>query len=218
MKECKKCQKQKDESEFYKTIYGTEIVCKNCRNKEKYQRRINNRIKKGLPIRKLTTLQSRELLEKGFKYCPTCERVLEITNFSTKKVGTGIASHCRECSNDFARERNSIPKVKKEREAYYETRKLKLRDSKLRRQYGIGLEDYDKFLAKQGYKCIICGKTKEENGKALAVDHDHNTGMIRGLLCNNCNVCVGFLQDAPDIAGKIEQYLKEARNLVPINK
>jgi len=70
------------------------------------------------------------------------------------------------------------------------------------------LEDYCKIESVQNAKCLICGKTKKENGKALAVDHNHKTGEVRALLCNNCNVCVGFLKDKPKVTHKMAEYLE----------
>ena len=61
------------------------------------------------------------------------------------------------------------------------------RDAYLRRTYGLGLEDYLRLLSSQGGGCAICGKTPEQERRNLAVDHDHTTGRIRGLLCALCN-------------------------------
>lgn len=63
----------------------------------------------------------------------------------------------------------------------------KRRDSYLRRTYGLGLEDYNRILEDQGGGCAVCGKTPEEEGRNLAVDHDHDTGAVRGILCTACN-------------------------------
>jgi hypothetical protein len=59
----------------------------------------------------------------------------------------------------------------------------------------------------QDGRCAICGMSSKENGKGLAVDHNHITGKIRKLLCNNCNVAVGFVGDDPVLATKIAEYL-----------
>lgn len=61
------------------------------------------------------------------------------------------------------------------------------RDLYLRRTYGLGLADYEQILHEQGGGCGICGKTAEQEGRNLAVDHDHETQRIRGLLCGYCN-------------------------------
>ncbi len=59
------------------------------------------------------------------------------------------------------------------------------RDARLRRLYDISAEEYDKLLAYQGGGCALCGRRPVR--VRLAVDHDHKTGRVRGLLCMNCN-------------------------------
>lgn len=77
-----------------------------------------------------------------------------------------------------------------------ERRRLKQREVDIRRKYGISLEQYDEMLAKQGGVCLLCRQPETEKtnlglDKALAVDHDWDTGEIRGLLCRKCNVLAG---------------------------
>lgn len=71
------------------------------------------------------------------------------------------------------------------------------------KQYGLTLEDYDVLLAEQNGVCAIC-KKKCATGKRLAVDHCHQTGAIRGLLCYRCNSHLGWLEAD---AGAINEYL-----------
>lgn len=66
---------------------------------------------------------------------------------------------------------------------------------KLKHRFGLSPEDYQEILDAQKGVCGICKKTPEENGKRLAVDHDHATGDIRGLLCGSCNLSLGVLGD-----------------------
>jgi len=62
--------------------------------------------------------------------------------------------------------------------------------------YGISLQDYNSMLIKQNYKCAICNQKPLDVGrKKLAVDHCHDTGVIRGLLCSNCNSALGSMKD-----------------------
>ena len=75
------------------------------------------------------------------------------------------------------------------------------------KKYNITLEEYNTMLEEQDYKCAICGKEKSENGKSFAVDHNHKTGETRGLLCNNCNVGIGFFKDSAEITAKATAYL-----------
>lgn len=70
----------------------------------------------------------------------------------------------------------------------------KARDSHLRRTYGISARQYDDMLIAQGHRCAIC-KNKCSTGRRLSVDHDHETGRVRGLLCSKCNRAVGLMAD-----------------------
>lgn len=67
------------------------------------------------------------------------------------------------------------------------------------------------MIALQGNKCAICGseETDKRRGKlrALAVDHDHETGKVRGLLCGACNKGIGLLKDDAEILRKAAAYL-----------
>ena len=76
----------------------------------------------------------------------------------------------------------------------------------LKAKYGITLQDYDNLLAAQNGVCAICGTPPGK--RRLAVDHDHKTGAVRGLLCVNCNVALGRLQDNVDILQSMIEYIE----------
>ena len=71
-------------------------------------------------------------------------------------------------------------------------------------------EEYDRLLIEQNNKCAIC---KNDIGHEAAVDHNHETKKIRGLLCRNCNVGIGFLQDQPSILRAAAEYLDKHGNM-----
>jgi hypothetical protein len=73
----------------------------------------------------------------------------------------------------------------------------------LKTKHGITLAQYQLLVREQDGKCAICGET-DINGKRLAVDHDHKTGKIRGLLCTKHNTALGLLGD--DLAGVKRAY------------
>lgn len=73
----------------------------------------------------------------------------------------------------------------------------------------LTVEEYDTMLEQQGGGCKVCGRTPEDNGKRLAVDHNHSTGRIRGLLCDKCNVGLGHLGDSLNRVLKAAEYLAE---------
>lgn len=82
----------------------------------------------------------------------------------------------------------------------------KAKSNDLRRCYGIDIEQYNQMLEKQNHTCAICGGVEKFNN-SLAVDHDHKTGKVRGLLCTSCNQGIGKLQDSVDVLQSAINYL-----------
>jgi hypothetical protein len=78
----------------------------------------------------------------------------------------------------------------------------------LKRKYNLSLDKYQAKLVEQNYCCALCGKTQEEEGTALCVDHDHETGQIRDLLCRVCNRALGLFKDSPKLLRKAAEYLE----------
>lgn len=81
----------------------------------------------------------------------------------------------------------------------------KSRDLWLRAQYGITLEEFNAASAERGGRCDICGAVPE---KGLCVDHDHDTGAIRGYLCHTCNAGIRLLGDRPEGVEQALRYLR----------
>lgn len=87
------------------------------------------------------------------------------------------------------------------------------RDKMLQYNYGITQEKYEELLADQGGCCAICGKTPDEEGRNLAVDHDHKTGEIFGILCMICNkALVGNIREASAFE-RAADYLRKGTGL-----
>ena len=84
--------------------------------------------------------------------------------------------------------------------------KISKRKRKLKHQYGISIEEYDRLLTRQNGGCAICGSPPKT--KNLAIDHCHKTGKIRGLLCVSCNVMLGYAKDQPRRLRLGAQYLE----------
>lgn len=77
------------------------------------------------------------------------------------------------------------------------------------RRFGLTPEQYDDMLAAQQFSCAICRKHQTLFKRRLAVDHHHETGKVRALLCDNCNKGIGCLQEDPEIFAAAVAYLKE---------
>lgn len=99
-------------------------------------------------------------------------------------------------------------KINAKNRAYYHNNKEKTRDRAFKYEYGITLEDYNKKFEQQRGNCAICGEYQSKFKKSLAVDHNHTTGQIRSLLCNNCNGGLGNFKDNIEFLLKAIEYLK----------
>ena len=137
--------------------------------------------------------------------CSTCEQWLPHDAFSKNNAYShGLSNTCRQCQSERMKARRAAGKPERTPE--------KGREKKLRDLYGISTADYDALLTAQGGGCAICGsKTpKSSRSKHLFVDHDHDTGDVRGLLCHQCNAAIGLFQDDPArIAAAVAYLLKE---------
>lgn len=89
----------------------------------------------------------------------------------------------------------------------FKKKKMKYR---LKKKYGITLLEYNSILFRQSGVCAICGNM-EIGGKRLSVDHDHNSGNIRGLLCQSCNAGLGLFKENINSLGAAISYLMEYR-------
>jgi hypothetical protein len=114
--------------------------------------------------------------------------------------------------------------IKKRDEGYYREweRKRRLADPegqrraqqkwRLKSKYGISIETYDAMLAAQGGVCAICGRAESMAIKGttctLAVDHDHDSKRVRGLLCVNCNMLIGGARHDPVVLRAAIAYLE----------
>lgn len=107
---------------------------------------------------------------------------------------------CAPCAREWAREYRRRPEVKVEHIAAFRTR-----------AYGVGPQLYAEMVAVGGGKCHACGlpetATRRGTVKTLAVDHEHDTGTIRGLLCSRCNTALGLLGDNPGRIAALLVYL-----------
>ena len=139
-----------------------------------------------------------ELEYNNIKRCSCCCRFLPLTKFSFDKKGKP-KSRCKECNKE---------RSKNYRLLNPEKYKVIHRKSQFLRKYGITLDDYNSLLVKQNNGCAICKVLHLSLNKPLTVDHDHETGKVRGLLCNKCNMAIGLFNDNPEFLNTAINYLK----------
>ena len=125
---------------------------------------------------------------------------------------------CRSCGvekplNEFyVRNPDCKQCVSKKRKDDYRKNPDKYKSKHLSFSYGITLDEYNVMFAEQEGCCAICGTHQCSTGKALAVDHDHLTKQVRGLLCANCNTALGKLNDNIDTILRAADYLRAAKS------
>lgn len=134
------------------------------------------------------------------KTCATCKEQLPLESFGNlQETKDGLARRCKTCMNKSNR-------ASKDRRP--EAHKTQQRESWLRCNYGITVEDYNKMVADQGNKCGICeSNDKGTNRGYWCVDHCHTSGKVRGLLCGGCNKALGQLGDTKEALQKAIKYL-----------
>lgn len=133
------------------------------------------------------------------KICIDCKIPKEESEFHKHKASKdGLRSYCKEC-NKLRVRKYKKENPGKQREWLYKSR--------YKNVYDIDEDKYQKMIKEHDNKCAICGNGPEILGKALCVDHDHETGEIRGLLCTSCNSAIGFLKDDPLLILEAYNYL-----------
>lgn len=151
------------------------------------------------------------------KTCPKCKKDLDLSSFNKSNRRDGYQTYCRECHNKMQREKYSIdPSAKLKRQMRERKRNslnpLAKKDAELRRLYGISVEDYLQMLKNQNGVCKICHqecKTKY----SLSVDHNHKTGVVRGLLCNRCNRVLGMMEESVELFASAIKYIENMEDM-----
>jgi hypothetical protein len=152
-------------------------------------------------------------LDYTVKTCTRCKQEKHITDFARLvRKKEARRAMCQECSNLSVREWYSSPEGK-------EKLKAKQRRNSLRMMYGISLEQYDQLLAEQDHRCALCKKHEDEFKINLAVDHDHISGRIRGLLCGYCNRRVLGRHRDGELLRRMADYVEQGTDwYVPAKK
>ena len=189
VKVCSMCKEIRPTIEFghlEKSPDGLKDKCKKCRVKV---RRSKMRVAKRNSISVKT------------RVCPECKvrkpRHLFYVNVLRK---SGMSCHCKSCTKRRAREW---------RVAHPDYFKRSLRRLELERSYGMTEEEYAHLLKMQNFRCAIC-KTDVPGGRygKFHLDHNHDTGELRGLLCGRCNAALGMFCDSLKSVMRAAKYLR----------
>ena len=105
-----------------------------------------------------------------------------------------LSARCKPCHYEYKKQ---SPTTQKNRKA-----------EKLQLRYGLTYEQWESMREAEEYSCMICGISEEEMSRKLDVDHCHESGKVRGLLCNPCNNMLGHARDNIAVLQAAAEYLK----------
>ena len=135
------------------------------------------------------------------KTCSDCKLSKPLDDFhKAKDRAFQRAARCKDCQAIYSA-------------TWYQENKERLkpnmRKNSYARYYKITIEKYEVLLAEQNNGCAICTAPTGSNGKRLSVDHNHQTGEVRGLLCDDCNIGLGKFKDNSSLLANAINYLKD---------
>lgn len=188
---CVECHQDKDIIEFGKYKYsksGFRKTCKKCRSK----------LEKGYRDKDIVNFR---LKRKKYRQ-ENIESVNALARLAGKRYRIKHKEKLKE--KDLLRK----PKTTMYKKDYYQKNKDKLMRDFYIKKYGITLEQKLEMLKKQEYSCDIC-KIELLNSSVAYVDHDHETGVIRGILCNTCNRALGMFKDNVEVLESAVKYLRK---------
>jgi hypothetical protein len=174
------------------------------------------------------------------KICTHCRRQRSREDFPKhRQAKDGLGSWCKTCKaedkkryraknldsirrkqSEYGKRRRQDPdfrmKASDRMRAWREKNVEKVREANILR-YGISLADYKRMFVSQHGKCLACSRVIVDFGggrkpERAHIDHDHRTGMVRGLLCMQCNMILGAVNDSTEVLANLIVYLCRASN------
>lgn len=200
---------------------GKQTQCKPCSNltRKEYEQRNAE----ALALRRAERL-ARQVDPDQHKRCHKCGEVKPLLQFyAHRSTRDGRANYCAECQKAARREwsKANADKVRQHNAKRSLTDKRRDHRQWWLRLYNLTPAQYADLLAGQNGVCAICSQpetyidARTGEPRRLAVDHDHATGTVRGLLCGRCNRALGQFNDSIDVVQRAADYLRAARAAMP---
>jgi len=228
-KHCRKCDRMLPITSFSPSGPYVKSRCKECEAKRVkayyasnsgYREKVKGRVRERERILRLP-LEERPVPVVAAiptsRSCTRCKEEKPLEQFSKQPGGKfGKLSVCKKCKKEENHEAVRTGRWPSFTQAGQ-------RSYKLKKNYGITHEEYDRILASQGGCCALCKSCEpgfiysrwgpKKEAKYLLVDHDHVTGVVRGLLCGTCNMWLGNYEQLLTRAGadKLAQYLARGK-------
>lgn len=127
---------------------------------------------------------------KKTKKCSSCGKRKKVEQFHKhSRTKDGLQSYCKACQ-------------KKKKAQWHKDNPERYRNQNLKKRYGITVEQVDEMVEAVGGRCPGCLRITED----WHVDHNHDTGEVRGVLCGNCNRAAGLVGDNPAIMLRLAEF------------
>ena len=140
------------------------------------------------------------------KTCKGCDSIYIPIHYKQVYCSPKCRENIRKNSDNRKNQKRKYSKIH-----YYKNREKCIKsnkNTKLKRNFGITLEQYIQLKTNQNHKCAICNR-KKFSKRDLSVDHDHSTGQIRGLICYKCNLMLGNAEEQIETLQNAIVYLSK---------
>lgn len=131
--------------------------------------------------------------------------------YRNRSTWDGYQCYCTPCWTEF----------QKESKARRRARGIAVSDrADVRRRYGLSHEQWRELVERANGHCMVCGTIETRTGRngttlRLAIDHDHETGVVRGLICYDCNIALGAAREDPERLRSLAEYLERTDAVTP---
>jgi len=149
-----------------------------------------------------------------FYKCNKCEKDLSADCYhkdQQRKFGRPV--RCKDCTNADCRRNRDAVKSRQRAKDWQASNRDRVRSNHLQNKYNMSTQDYERLFKEQKGLCKICGKPetnshhRTKTPHSLAVDHDHRTGKVRGLLCALCNSGLGKFKESSQLLQRAKEYI-----------
>lgn len=198
-KRCPKCGETKTPAQFYVSKNrpdGLSSYCRRCQvgdSKSRY------------------SAHPRWQAPKGMKWCPGCKDTLPLDFFGKNRSNPdGLQQYCKPCAvaKVTASRYKNPASHRRSSKVWREANPGRRADNHAKWKYGMAHGTYASMLEAQKGLCAICGTDKPGGlSTRFHIDHCHDTGAVRGLLCTNCNTGIGQLKHSIPFLEKAKRYL-----------
>lgn len=186
-KDCPKCRRVKPRSDFYRSKHASDGLYSWCKDCCKHKNQAQYRRK----VAKIKVVPE-------FKTCPLCETNKPSADFwKAKGNRDGLSTYCRTCE-----------------QVRFQKNKSGRRDSARKSKYGLTRYDCECMYAKQNGRCAGCEECFSSD--KLCVDHDHAAGLVRGLLCDQCNKALGNAKDNSETLKRLARYVVKGQTTLAL--